>query len=232
MSDVLNRPGSSSDGPEPEVESLLSQGQGDRFDRWVEFLSAIVLALATVLTAWCGYQASLWGGEQTQAYSEASTARVTAAQQSSIAMLRSSIQVGLFSNYANAFFNGNEKLAEFYYTRFPPELKVATDAWRATKPLTNPNAPLSPFDMPEYKLPQQAEAKHLEEVAAQKSDEAQQANHYGDQYVLMTVIFATALFFCGISGKFQWRVIDLAMLALGTLVVLAGVWYMLRSPML
>ena len=55
-------------------ENLLSQGQGDRFDRWIEFFSAIALALATVLTAWCGYQAALWGGEQTQATSDATDA--------------------------------------------------------------------------------------------------------------------------------------------------------------
>ena len=85
--------------------------------------------------------------------------------------------------------------------------------------------------MPEYKLPQQAEAQRLEAQAAQLSDQADQANEQSDQYVLLTVIFAMVLFFGGISGKFQWRVIDLAMLALGVVVLIGGLWFMLRSPL-
>lgn len=214
----------------PASRSVLSQGQGDRFDRRVEFFSAIVLALAAVLTAWCGYQAALWGGKQAKAYSDASAARIMAAQQTSEAMLRSSIHIGLFTEYAAAISQENQRLADFLYARFPPELKTATKAWRATDPLNNPNAPLSPFDMPAYQLPQQAEAQRLEEEAGQKSAEADQANAQSDQYVLLTVIFATVLFFGGISGKFQWRMIDLAMLAMGVVVLLGGLWSLLRSP--
>lgn len=42
---------------------MLSNKSISRFDRWVEFISAVILALATVGTAWCGYQAARWGGE-------------------------------------------------------------------------------------------------------------------------------------------------------------------------
>ncbi|HMN26628.1 MAG TPA: hypothetical protein PKE45_00630 [Caldilineaceae bacterium] len=230
MGTVL-QPGQSAGDAQPERQPFLSQGQGDRFDRWVEFFSAIVLSLATVLTAWCGYQAALWGGQQASAYSQASAARIMAAQQNNQAMLRSSIHIGLFTTYATAFSEGNQRLADFLYTRFPAELKTATDAWLATKPLNNPNAPLSPFDMPEYKLPQQVEAQRLEAQATQLSDQADQANEQSDQYVLLTVIFAMVLFFGGISGKFQWRVIDLAMLTLGVVVMIGGLWIMLRSPL-
>jgi hypothetical protein len=146
-------------------------------------------------------------------------------------MLRSSIHIGLFTDYAAAISEQNQRLADFLYTRFPPELKTATDAWRATDPLNNPNAPLSPFDMPEYQLPQQVEAQRLEAVATQKTAEADLANQQSDQYVLLTVIFAMVLFFGGISGKFQWRVIDLAMLGLGVVVLLGGLWFLLRSPL-
>src|SRR5215213_2035899 len=55
----------------PKRASILSQGETSRFDRWIEFLSAVVLSLATVFTAWCGYQATRWSGEQAQSYSVA-----------------------------------------------------------------------------------------------------------------------------------------------------------------
>lgn len=209
---------------------INTQSQVSRFDRWVEFGSAIVLALATVLTAWCGYQASRWGGEQAAFYSEAAAARTLSAQASNAAMLRTSTQVGLFTEYVIAISEDNIKLADFIYTRFTPELQAATDAWRATQPLTNPNAPRSPFDMPVYSVPEQAKADQLEQLANEKATKADEANELGDRYVLLTVIFATALFFCGISGKFQWQVIDAVMLSLGTLVLLGGLVGLLTLP--
>src|SRR5438034_1851477 len=33
--------------------------------RWLDIGSAIVLALATMASAWCGYQSALWSGVQT-----------------------------------------------------------------------------------------------------------------------------------------------------------------------
>src|SRR6185436_7739313 len=134
---------------QPKRTSILSQGETSRFDRWVEFLSAIVLSLATVFTAWCGYQATRWSGEQAQAYSEAGTARVQSAQHASQGLLRSSVHVGLFVEYAAAISQNNRLLSDFLHQRFPKELRVATDAWLALKPLQNPDAPNSPFDMPE-----------------------------------------------------------------------------------
>jgi hypothetical protein len=75
---------------------FLSQGQGDRFGRWIEFLSAVVLSLATVLTAWCGYQAALRGGEQARCDSMASAMRIMATQNENEALLRPTMHVGLF----------------------------------------------------------------------------------------------------------------------------------------
>lgn len=217
--------------PSSPHEEFLSRGQGDRFDRWVEFFSAIVLALATVLTAWCGYQASMWSGTQSAAANAAASARIMASQQATLSMLRSSIQVGLFVEYASAVAREEDDLADFLYQRFPQALKIATDAWLATNPLTNPDAPLTPFDMEEYNLPETAKAQEYEALAAQKNEEANQANTRSDEFVLLTVIFATVLFFGGVAGKFQWRVIDAAMLVLGVLVMLYGAWRLLLLPM-
>lgn len=211
---------------------FLSQGQGDRFDRWIEFFSATVLALATVMTAWCGYQAAQWDGEQADLYNQATNAQVQAAQLTTSAMLRASIQVGLFVEYAAAISTENDPLADFLYNRFPATLKTATDAWLALTPLQNPDAPLSPFDMPEYVLPEQTEAVALQEQSLENFAAANQANERSDEYVLLTVLFATVLFFAGIAGKFQWRLIDGAMLGLGVLVFLYGSWRILNSPIL
>ena len=80
---------------------INTQTSVSRFDRWVGSF-AIVLALATVMTAWCGYQAARWSGEQAAAYSAAGAARTQAAQQNNQSMMRISTQVGLFVEYAAA----------------------------------------------------------------------------------------------------------------------------------
>ena len=40
---------------------------------------------------------------------------------------------------------GNEKLANFYAERFPPDVRKAYDAWLAQKPFENPSADPHPF---------------------------------------------------------------------------------------
>ncbi len=63
------------DQPVSLSQRILSQEeQVSRFDRWVEFFSAVVLALATVATARCAYQSTLWGGDETKFRSAANSA--------------------------------------------------------------------------------------------------------------------------------------------------------------
>jgi hypothetical protein len=109
-------------------------------------------------------------------------------------------------------------------------LKTATEAWLAADPLDNPTAPLSPFDMPEYRLPEQDAAQKAEQRSVEEFETALEADEHADNYVLLTVIFATVLFFSGISGKFQWQVIDAAVLTFGVLVLLGGLMFLLQMP--
>ena len=181
-------------------DRVLSQGQGDRFDRWVEFFGALVLSAATVATAWCAYQAALWSGDESKFYFEASAAQVDAAQTEDRGLQRAGFHISLFVEYIAALSQDNQVLADFLYQRFPPELKAATDAWLAEDPFNNPDAPSSPFKMPEYLLPEQIAAEQMGQLAVEKFTEAGQADEQADKYVLLTVIFAMVLFFSGISG--------------------------------
>lgn len=211
-------------------DRILSQGQGDRFDRWVEFIGALVLAVATVATAWSAYQATLWSGDESKFYFEASAAQLEASDLNTRAMQRASLQAGLFVEYAAARSEENEALADFLYERFPAELQTATAAWLATDPYSNPDAPASPFEMPEYHLPEEELANEQEQLSETKFADAAEADKYADNYVLVTVILATVLFFSGIAGKFQWRVIDGAVLGLAILALLIGLVVLAQMP--
>lgn len=209
---------------------VASQGVGRRFGRWVEILAAIVLSLATVATAWCGYQATRWGGEQARAYSEASANRIRASQKANEAILATNLHADLFVQYVVARGGGNQTLADILYQRFPAPLKTAADAWLALDPLNNPAAPPTPFAMTEYHLTQSDEARALDQIADDRFDEANEANELSDEYVRLTVIFATVLLFGGMSGKFQWWAIDAAMLVVGAVVFLGALVSLLGAP--
>lgn len=209
---------------------LSTASEVSRFDRWVEFIAAVVLSLATVATAWAGYQAALWGGDQAEHMAAANSATVQAAQKSNQALQVTSLHANLFVAWVTAISNEDQELADFLYERFPEALKTASDAWIATNPRTNPDAPSTPFQMVEYSLPETAEAAELDQKAQEEMELAQAANDISDRYVLLTVIFASVLFFGGISGKFQSKAIDLAMLVLSGLVFLVGLGILATYP--
>ena len=121
-----------------------------RWNQWLEVLSAVLLSLATVASAWCAYQSTRWNGVQALSFSAANGARTESVRMSNAALQLTSIDIGMFVQFAAAYSEDNMALAEFLLERFRPEMKTAVDAWLATEPLKNPNTPLSPFAMPEY----------------------------------------------------------------------------------
>lgn len=204
--------------------------QDEDLDQAIEILAAVLLSLATVMTTWCSYQSARWSSKQTRTYFESSDHRTRQARDENQAILRRGVQVNLFLKYVEALADGKLDRADFYYQRFPPELKMATDAWLATRPKQNPDAPLSPFEMPEYKQEQLAKAAVEEKLAADTFAIANEANDNSDRYVLVTVILASALFMCGISGKFRWRATNFALLLLGAMVLAAATRLLVTLP--
>ncbi len=204
--------------------------ENPRFDRWIEFLSAAIMALAAICTAWCGYQAARWSGVQAVSFIEALAAHQDSIKQANQAVLTQSRHVLLFVEWASAESLDNQVQANFLYARFPPELKRAAEAWLKLEPEINPDAPPSPFAMQEYILAQNQESANLSQVADEMFAGATQANQTADNYVLLTVIFATVLFFGGISGKFKSRTVDLVMLILAFVLFTFGLAVMLSFP--
>ncbi|HTA38476.1 MAG TPA: hypothetical protein VK760_05350 [Candidatus Acidoferrales bacterium] len=172
------------------------------FDRWVEVASVVLISLATVLTAWCGYESARWTSLQTRSYNEASSQRLQASVQSARSNTLETVDVATFLQFVRAVATHTTEEQDFIYKRFRPEMKVAVDAWIATKPRTNPAAPPSPFAMPEYRLATSREAERLNASASESFLKATAANENGDQYVRLTVIFAAVSFLAGISTRF------------------------------
>ena len=140
------------------------------------------------------------------------------------------IDVALFTQWVDAYARDETELAGFYRKRCRAEFRPAFDAWVATKPRTNPRAPLSPFVMPEYKLAATATSDRLEATAATLSQRAGDYIHRADDYALASVLFAASLFFAGISTRLHARAPRSLVLGLGYTLFLGTVVWILTFP--
>ena len=210
----------------------LEQTDASATERRLELVSTVLLALATVATAWAAYQARQWTGEQAQSYSHATTARIAVNRVSGVANRQAQIDVATFIQWVDAYKLHRVELANFYRERFRDEFKPAFAAWLATKPLDNANAPSTPFAMPQYRLKATAEADRLELRATAGSNRAKDSNERADNYMLAVVLFASALFFAGISTRLRTAGARAAILGLGCLLFVGTAIWLATLPTL
>lgn len=196
----------------------------------VDLFSTILLAVAALATAWSTYQSTQWRGEQAVNTSKATAARIESSEAATRAGQLTQVDIATFVQWTDAHLTGNDELATFYRRRFRPEFVPAFDAWIAAKPFTNPDAPLTPFAMPEYKVSEQVESSALNAQAGRHADDAESANQRADNYVLAVVMLAAALFFAGISTKLREERQREALLVLGWLILIATAIWLSTSP--
>jgi hypothetical protein len=120
----------------------------------------------------------------------------------------------------------------FLYNRFRAEFLPAVDAWLATEPFGNDAAPPTPFTMDEYVVAQQVKATELSDLADQRALAARVANQNGDNYVLTMVLFASVLFFAGVSSKMNRPRNRAIILGFGVITLTVGVVILASLPIL
>jgi hypothetical protein len=201
-----------------------------RADERLDVVATVLLALATVATAWSGYQASRWNGEQAKAASRTNGIRILAARAQGLAQAQTQVDVATFSSWADAYAQGDTMLADFYFKRFRKEFKPAVQAWIATRPLKNPEAPLTPFVMPQYKLQAREDASRLDAESAQSAAVVQRNIQRSTNYVFAAVLFAMTLFFAGTSAKLPTPWLRRVLLGIGVIVFLGTAVWLATSP--
>ena len=202
----------------------------DRVARRQEVAATVLLAVAAVATAWCSYQATRWNGEQTKQSGTTNRLRLEAGRAQGLAEAQTQIDLATFVQWIDAYALKRVELQEFYSRRFRKEFRPAFEAWLATRPLTNANAPLSPFAMPEYRLAATAHAKQLDAEASASSALRDQDIQRQSNYVLGVVLFAVALFLAGMSTKLGSSGLRRVLLVCGYAVFLATVAWIATFP--
>ncbi|MEK8228674.1 hypothetical protein NKG05_25750 [Oerskovia sp. M15] len=114
--------------------------------RHLELVAAVLLSIATVMTAWSAFQSARWGGEMATSYSAAGAARTESNRASTLAGQQTIIDVQLFTDWLSAldeeqgpgaapgYVPDPETYSGFLYARFREEFKPAVEAWVAQDP--------------------------------------------------------------------------------------------------
>lgn len=182
---------------------------------WRELIAILLLSVTAILTAWTGFQASKWSGAMSISFSQASTNRIEAARMEGTANRKLSVQVSLFTQWLEAYQSGDTELAGFLQARFPEPLATVFPAWLDSRPLKDPDAPATPFDMEQYVIPESVHARAADATADRKFRQALRNNQRGDNYTVLTIGFATVLFFAALSERMRRRSAQWALLCIG-----------------
>jgi hypothetical protein len=196
----------------------------------VQICEALLLALVTVTAAWAGYSAARWGTASRVELARSSTLRALATRDDLTALSLRNFDSSTFNAWFIAFTLNSPQKEAVAERRFRPQFRVAFNAWLATDPLHNPNAPPGPTYMPQYKLPAQAKANALDSAAAAKFQEGNQAGLVGDNYVRITVFLAAVLFLVGIGSSFKLHGVRYALATFGSVLLILSIVLILRQP--
>jgi hypothetical protein len=199
-------------------------------DRVVAIVEALLLSIVALMAAWAGYSAAKWGTHSSLSLAKASaTARKASVDQVQATQIRTLDSVS-FNAVETAYASHESKLFRIAVRRLRPGYRPAFFAWVATHPLRNPSAPPDPAYMPQYKIPQQAEATKLSAHATALFSEGESAAGTADKYVRLTVLLAAVLFLVGIGSRFPIPIARYGLVAVAGVLLVVSVVQLLGLP--
>jgi hypothetical protein len=183
-----------------------------------------------LVTSWSSYQATRWNGEQAAAAGRTNAIRIDAARADGLARTQTQVDVATFIAWADADLRGETKVADFYVDRFREEFRPAYEAWIAQRPLTNPDAPSTPFAMEEYQVAAKSQAAELDAAAEASAAEVRIDIQRSSNYVLSVVLYAIVLFFAGMSTRLSNHRLRWVTTIAGTVVLLGALAWLATFP--
>ena len=189
----------------PAVQDSSQQRMKAPGMRWAEPVTALIMALAALGTAWSSYESAAWTRRSQRLMNEFNSLERRAGVLTVQGTQTATIHVALFTEALAAQQAGRTDLVNFLVQRFPPELRKAYDAWIKQKPFENPSADPHPFVPKLYEMRSAREVEETNKQAATRIENARAAGTISGQYLANTVLFATVLVFANAAIKFQER---------------------------
>jgi hypothetical protein len=181
---------------------------------------AVILSLVALAAAWSGYSAAKWDTRSSDLLGRSLELQVAAQAAREDALQIRTFDSVSFDAAFSAYVADDDEAFQLAIRRLRPGYRSAFNAWLAQKPLTNSDAPADPSQLPQYQIPEEAQARALTAKAHASFEASRVAGNNSDKYVWLMVVFATVLFLIGISGHFAIRSARYGLIGVGcTLVV-------------
>jgi hypothetical protein len=213
---------STADAPTAEAPA---RGSRWRHRPFIEIVAVAMLSVTAILTAWCGFQASKWSGERSIAFAEASAARVEATDADGQAREARIADLIIYAEWLTATAQGDLILADQIEARFTPHFRIAFDAWQADR-----EAEPGPFAMAEYVPPGAEKSAERSAYAEARFADALEDTERGDNYSLLTVLFALVLFLTAMAQRDIHHVAAWIMLGLAGAIAVGGLIVLFTFP--
>jgi hypothetical protein len=211
-----------------EKEGSAAEDQGR--DRVLTIIEAVLLAVVAVLAAWSGFASAKWSTQSSLDLARASTARTVANREAYLAADLKNFDALTFNAWFTAYVVGNKTAMRVAEERFRTPFLIAFNAWLATHPFTNPNAPKGPTYMPQYVQPELVQSNLFDARADNYYSLGEVAGSNADGYVRTTVYLASVLFLVGISGHFRVRGARRGLVTVGGVILTVSVVLLILSP--
>ncbi len=173
-------------------------------ERLIQMVAVLLLGIATVGTAWCGYQSSQWNGAQSDLARTSSDQRVEASRLFGLATQQVSYDASSVAQYAQAVQSDNVKLAQFYRKNLiRPAFLPFLDKWQAE--IAAGGSPTILFQNPAYLAIQFGPYQNAIGASEKSTNASQKAGEIANKYVVNTILLAIALFFAGVTSSFGYK---------------------------
>ena len=181
---------------------------------------AVLLGLAAIVTAFSAYRNELRNHEATIKFNQGVVHTNQASKEYTQGSQIRAQDGALFLEFAKAA-NSNDKALTAYVhdTLMSPSLRKSVDWWSGTKDsVDSPFVPQNPY----YRIAQNIRGDQLTADSRKNFKEAKHEQNVSDQYTLVEVILASALFLLGIAGVSSRQSIKIGAVSAGGLIFLAA----------
>lgn len=187
----------------------------------------ILLAVATVGSAWSAYQVSKWNGVETDEARASAVLRIESSREFGLATQKAAYDAATVAQYAAAVASENQPLQDFLRaTLVRPGFVAMFESWEAQ--VAAGQTPTNLLADEDYLGELFATSDALDAEAGEASLRGEEAGKNGDDYIQLTLFFASALFFAGITASFNNRFSKIVLL-LGSAVILAAAGVLLAG---
>jgi hypothetical protein len=197
--------------------------------RVIEVVTVALLALATVGSAWSAFQVATWNGIETDEARVSAASRIEASREYALATQLVAYDASSVTEYAQAVAADDVPLQQFLRsTIVRPAFVPILDSWEAE--LRAGRTPTNLLQDQDYLDGLFADSQASDEQALAAADRSERAGDNGDDYIRLTLFFASALFFAGITGSFRTRVPKLLLLSLAAVTLAAAGSFLAGYP--